>query len=492
MPSSPRRRALLGVALALAGPALLVAHTLAFCRGLDLRGLDSWRRLWGDLALATAAWADAERGPAREVVASGPAAVEHVRRQVLDRVRWQRLRAVRPWEVATPRPFLRERVAPERRPYDDPGRAVLLSLAFRVRGGVLPFLVFWLGLAAATPAVAWATWELWAAGRTRAATAMAALLGLSPFVIETLALGRYPVGFYLAGALLVVPLAVYGRLHPRPTAGGLGLRLLVAAAGLALCTFCRSSAAVLLPGFALAAGMGALRVTPSLPRRLAFATGAVALVALPLALVPGAQQNDVWQPVWEGLGDFDRSHGFAWSDAVAEEVVVREGAPGLFTPESEAILGRQVRSAVRDDPAWFAGVLGRRLLSTVSLWKLWPWRPLDGTFLRRQVSPNEGVVDKYWTYTTTVDHLGVAGARVELPVPALLAPPLLLLALASRGPRARAAREALAVLACPAAATLVLPVLVTTAGGQETQAFALVHLLAGALALDLPTSPERR
>ena len=43
------------------------------------------------------------------------------------------------------------------------------------------------------------------------------LLGLSPFVAETLALPRNAVGFYLVGLLLVIPLAVYARLHRSTT-----------------------------------------------------------------------------------------------------------------------------------------------------------------------------------------------------------------------------------------------------------------------------------
>jgi hypothetical protein len=485
VPDAPARRRLAKVLVVLAGPALLLAQTLAFCASFDFEGLESWRRLWTDLALATTSWVDRAYGPAPdEVAARGAHADAVVRSLIRERVARQRLRATRPLELAHVRPFALRRVAPEAAPYDDRGRAVLLGLAFRLRGGIAPFMVLWLGFVIGAPLVAWTGLELWDAGRPRGAAAWSLLVGFSPFVAETLALARYPVGFYLAAALLLPPLAVYAALRPAPTLRGLFARFAVAAGALALCTFCRSSAAVLLPGFVLAGWVGLRRLVPGARRRTALAAAIAVVCALPLALVPRAQRNDVWQPVWEGLGDFDRTRGFTWSDEAAQGAVRRAGGHALFTAESEAILRAQVLAAVARDPFWFGAVLARRALSTVTLWKLWPWRPTAGIFIRRAASPNEGVIDKYWTYTTTVDHLGLGRARLEVPVPLLLAPSLALLLGSWRGRRSGAARATLAAVACVAAATLVLPVLVTTAGGQETQAFALAHLLAAALLVD--------
>jgi hypothetical protein len=491
VPPSPARRAPAGrwarcLLIAAGGPILLAAHTLAFSASVDFAGLDAWRRLWTDLAVATTGWVEAVYGPAPGLVtARGDAADARGRQMLLERIERDGLRPTRPLATVRDRAFVRERLLPEPKPYDDKGRGMLLGLLFRLRGGIAPFLILWLGWLLAAPVLAWTAIELCGAGHGRAAVAWAVLAGLSPFVVETLALARYPVGFYLVALLLVVPLAVYACLHPAPTVGGLAARVAAAAALLALCVFCRSSAAVLLPGFLLAAGMGVRRVLAGRGRRLAALAAAAVLFAAPLPLVQGAQQNDVWQPIWEGLGDFDREKGYTWSDAAAEEAARRAGAPGLWTSESESAFRRQVLGDVTGDPVWFAGILVRRLAATVTLWKLWPWTPTDGLFIRRHSSENEGVIDKYWTYTTTIDYLGFGPWRIELPMPLVLAPGIALVLFGRRARWRPAASGFLRVLACVAVAALPVPVLVTTAGGQETQAFGLVYLLAAAFLVDL-------
>ena len=486
VPAAPsarsRKRAVL---IALAGPLLLFAHTYAASVSVDFAGLDSWRRLWSDLAVATAAWIDHAYGPAERVVARGEAADAEMRRALLRRIEREERSPARPLATIVDRPFVLDRLAPAPKPYDDKGRAVLLAWAFRLRGGIAPFLILWLGALLAAPVIAWTAIELDAAGHRRAALAFGVLLGLSPYVVETLALARYPVGFYLVALLLVIPLAVYAQLHPRPTAGGLALRVIVSAAALTLCVFCRSSAALLWPGFVLAAGLGLRRVLGLGWKAVAALIVAGLLFALPSRLVQDAQQNDVWQPLWEGLGDFDRAKGYTWSDAAAEEAARGGGASSLWTDESEAFFRREILRDVVSDPAWYAGILARRLAATVTLWKLWPWGPRDGLFIRRHTAPNEGVIDKYWTYTTTVDHVGFAEKAMEVPVAVLLAPAAVLVLMAARGRQRSAARNALVVVSCVAAGALVLPVLITTAGGQEAQAFAVTYLLAAAFAIDL-------
>lgn len=474
------------VLLALGGPLLLAAHTLAYSAGVELAGLDAWRRVWSDLAIAIANWVDVTYGlaPGR-VVARGDAAEARARTLLVERVERDGLRPTRPLATIRDRPFVRERIAPEPKPYDDKGRAALLALAFRVRGGIAPFLILWLGWLAAAPVLAWTAVELWAAGHARAAAAFMLLLGLSPFVAETLALPRYAVGFYLVGVLLMVPLAVYARLHPAPTVRGLVMRAVAAGLALGLCVFCRSSAALLLPGFALAFWLGIRRVVRSPGRRWVATAAAAALFTLPWLVVRHVGHHDVWQPVWEGLGDFDRDKGYAWSDPAAEQAARRGGAAALWTPQSEALFRAQVVGDVVGDPAWYAGILARRLAATVTLWKLWPWGPLGGTSLRRSSTPNEGVIDKYWTYTTPIDHLGFGPVRVEVPVPLILAPALALVVMAFRGRFRSSSRDLLAVLACPALGALTVPVLITTAGGQEAQAFGLTYLLGAAFVADL-------
>jgi hypothetical protein len=472
--------------IAFSGPVLLFAHTYAATAVVDFTFLGSWRRLWADEAVAIAAWVDHAYGPSPErVVARGGAADGEARRVLVRRLEREERSPTRPLATIADRPFVLGRLAPEAKPYDDKGRAVLLSWAFRLRGGIAPFLILWLGALVAAPVMAWTALELAAAGHRAGAFAFGMLLALSPFVVETLALARYPVGFYLVALLLVVPIAVYAHLHPRPSLVGLVVRLGVGAVALTLCVFCRSSAALLWPGFVLAAGLGLRRLLGA-SWRTAAAVAVVGFVfALPSCLVQDAQQNDMWQPLWEGLGDFDREKGYTWSDAAAARAARMAGAPSLWTDESEAFFRDAIQRDVAADPAWLAGILTRRLASTVTLWKLWPWAPRDGLFLREQTAPNEGVIDKYWTYTTTVDHLGFGTRMLELPIPLLVAPAVVLALTALRARRRTPARDALVVASCVALGALVVPVLITTAGGQEAEAFAIAYLLAAALALDL-------
>jgi hypothetical protein len=349
LPVARRRDWGAALGLALLGPALLAFHTWVFCATVDFTKMVAWRRLWTDLAVATANWVEATQGPASETV-RGREADQLARGLILERIANQGLRATRPLErVTKTQPFVSAGLRPEQNPYDDRGRALLLALAFRAWGGIVPFLIVWLGFLAAAPALGWTAVELWAAGRTRVAAGALLLIGLSPFVAETLALTRYPVGFYLVAVLFILPLSVYAHLHPAPTLAGLGARLVAASALLTLCTFCRSSAAVLLPGYVLAAWLGVCRITPDRVRRIMLTAAAALLLALPGTLVPGAQQNDMWQPVWEGLGDFDRTHDFTWADAKALETVREAGVASLWTPESERVLRAQVVETIRGE-----------------------------------------------------------------------------------------------------------------------------------------------
>jgi hypothetical protein len=194
------------------------------------------------------------------------------------------------------------------------------------------------------------------------------------------------------------------------------------------------------------------------------------------------QSRDVWQPVWEGLGDFDRTKGYTWGDKEALDFVRANGGKKLWTNRSEEIFRQKIADDVRQDPSWFAGILAKRFVAVVTQSKLWPWGPLGGTFIAESTSPNEGVMDKYYTYAATIDHFGLGEAQLEIPIVLLLLPVPILGWAAWRGTPARraAALAALGVAACIALATIALPVLITTAGGQETQAFAIAYLVAAA------------
>jgi hypothetical protein len=260
---------------------------------------------------------------------------------------------------------------------------------------------------------------------------------------------------------------------------------------LALCALCRPSSLALAPGFVLALFLAWRRLGP-LRARAALLTAAALPVLLlgPFLLVKPPRGHGLWSAVWEGLGDFDREKGHTWSDPVADEVSRAHGGGPLWTPASEAVFRALVLRAVRDDPAWYAAILARRLGATTTQWKLWPWGPRDGVSIRTRTSANEGFIDKYYGYATTADHVGLGSWRAEMPILALLLPALALAAMAVAGPRRAAlsdgpaSRASLLGLAPLALAALPVPLLVSTAAAQETQAFALVYVVALALLVE--------
>ncbi|HET7291192.1 MAG TPA: hypothetical protein VFM88_02095 [Vicinamibacteria bacterium] len=479
----PERR---GLWIGLAGAAWLLLATAAATRELDLAQLGAYRRLWSDLAVGIDTYLDArhplpEAEPPRYSTADGLDADQACRRWVVLRVRAEGIRPWQFWRTLPARGFLRERLEPVPKPYDDHGRGRLLGLAFQATGGIAPFLIAWLGALCCAPVLAWTAWELSRAGYAIAGAVFVALLGLSSYFVEALALTRYPVGFYLIGVALAVPLATYAALRPNPSARGLGARALLAAAAFAGAAACRSSVGLLLPAFLLAIVVGARRVLPAGRRRATLAAALAAAFLLPYPLMKRSQQNDVWQPLWEGLGDFDREKGHAWSDAAAREALRLAGGEKLWTTRSESFFRDEVLRHVRQDPLWYAAILWRRLGGALSQAKLAPWTPRDGVFLAPSTTANEGVMDKYYTYVATADFFGLGAAQVELPIAVLLIP---LPALAALAVLRRRCRPALLVVGSVAVGALPLPVLITTAGGQEPQALVLAYLLSAAFLAD--------
>ena len=198
---------------------------------------------------------------------------------------------------------------------------------------------------------------------------------------------------------------------------------------------------------------------------------------VPYLLVQPRERHGIWSALWEGLGDFDRTHGHAWSDPEAEKVSREAGGGALWTPASEAVFRRIVLDDVGRHPGWYAGILLKRAGATLVQWKLWPRRASSGSPIRRSTSENEGFMDKYYGYAATADHAGLLGLRVELPVAVMLLPAVLLAGLALRGEAREVARRQLLVLGCVAVATLGVPVLISTAAAQEAQAFCFVYVM---------------
>jgi hypothetical protein len=481
--SSQLRSHACGLAIAAGAVALLGYNTVRRTEQVDYRGLFAYRRLWSDLALGTSRWLGDRLAPAPAAPEGRRLAIVTFRQALLERIAARGLTPWRFWRTIPARAFLVNARRIGTADFDDPGRAWLLSLGFRGLGGMAPYLILWLGAIFAAPILVWTVLELGAAGFRIGAVVFAVWVVSSPFVVETLALTRYAVGFYLLAVLALVPLAVYAAGAPRPTLGGLFLRVLAAGSMLGLAGMCRSSALLTLPGYAAALAIGCWRISGA--RRLR-ALALTLLLAVPLLtpflLLREPQRHDVWQPLWEGLGDFDRTKGHVWADSAALERVRREGVGALWTPESEAILRREVLAHVREDPGWFAGILARRFVWTLTLRKLWPSEASDGRPMEPIASVNEGGMDRYWRYTTSVDYLSLGYAQVELPIVLLVAPALVLvlLALLRRGPaeELRRRRSALLAIGCVALGGLTLPVVISTVGGQETQSFALTFILA--------------
>jgi hypothetical protein len=394
------------------------------------------------------------------------------------------------------------------RRFDDMGRSVLLALGFRALGGIAPFLILWLAPLALVPVFVWTAFESRAAGRRAGGLVFLGAVATSAFVIDALTLGYAAVGFYLISLLMIVPLAVYGTLG-RPTRRGLLLRLLALTIPFAACVLTRNACLATVPGYALAIAIAAVRVSPPAGLRRRALTAAVAAVlgtALLLAAWPvltasleaatGAtiqrygqrrpmrHGHDLWSTVWQGLGDFDRTHGHVFTDYAAEKAVRAAGVGEWLSPEGEEVMKRLTLRSIRSDPSWFVGILAQRAFATVTLDKLWPWPPLGGPSFRPASSENEGVIDSYYGMLSPADVLRMGPRKLELPMVLWLVPASVLIALALAPARGRwlplrtEARPALAVLACVAVAALPTPVLVTVATAFETEAFMLVHHLA--------------
>ncbi len=490
--TNPRRlRSLKALALGLGAVSLLLFNTGARRGGTRYAELDAYRRLWGDMAVAVTLYLDATRSPEAP---HGPRleeptqAADTYRRLLIDRITKEDVRPTEFWRTVRVQPFLRERLSAPLPPFEDPGRPLLLALGFRLLGGISPFLILWIGALITVPILFWAAWELVAAGRTVAGLGILGLFTSSPFVVEVLSFPRAPVGFYLVGAVLLLPIAVYGILG-RPTPRGLVVRFLATGVLLAVAALGRSGSLFLLGGFLVAAVAAAYRMERPLstPRRVLVVAATLAVLVGPYLLVRPAQHHDVWSALWEGLGDFDRSKGHVWSDPVAEAVVRDAGGDGLKTPKSEALFREMILREVRDDPQWLAEILAKRLFATVTLRKLWPFRPLDGHFMAPSTSPNEGFMHKYWRYTWTVDFLGFGRRAWEVPISLLAAPTVALLVMTAMGRRRSPRAPSPRVLLVPASfalATLPLPVLISTASGQEPQAFALTYFVGCGLLVD--------
>ncbi len=486
-PREARARRLRAHALAagaVAG-ALLMFNTAARRDGVDYSDMSVYRRLWTDIAVGTSRYLDGPLlgavPPPRPDAADPTAAYRAI---VVDKVTQMGIRPYQFWRAIRPQPFDRERGRPPAAEFDDQGRAMLLGVGYRLLGGVSPFLVLWLGALLAVPVLTWSAWELFGAGEPVAGVLFPILVASSCFVVDVLSLPRSAVGFYVLALLLLVPVTVHAVRGRSRSRSGFWARAAASGLLLGILAVTRAGALVLLPFFVLAFAAAARRLGPALAAtargRALAVLGAAAMLLVPYLALREPQHHETWASLWAGLGDFDRTKGHTWSDAVAEEAVRAAGGDTLKSPRSEAVFRRLVLGHVREDPSWFAGILARRAVATVTQKKLWPRASRDGLWMARSDSPNEGLIDKYYTYTATVDFVGLGRRTWEMPIALLILPTAIVLLLAALGAHVDAGAR-VGVLAWIAAAALALPVLITTAGAQEPQAFALVYFLGTAL-----------
>jgi hypothetical protein len=515
---------LIALALILSTAALVATTAREVDPGLYDASL--YQRYWEDMHIAVGLWRTGDFPVFATTPGAEPAAFFGSDRSIK---RATRRAAIAPWHAWwTLPPGVLDDLQETRivRRFDDSGRPLVLGLAFRVLGGVAPLLPFWLGALGAIPVLAWASIELALEARPWAAIAVPLLIATSPFVGEALAASYSAAGFYVLAMLTLVAFAVpcFGA---RPlTPRGLLLRAALAGAVLAMCVLCRAGSLTLAPGFGAALLAGSRRATdftrgrpwprPSL-RAAALALVAAIVLALPTlaarAIVarwvastfralghssPESQQHAFWWGVWTGLGDFDREKGYRWRDRNAAAAVAEAGGPKItskyYDASAERILRDMIVRDIRRDPTWYAGILVRRVLATVSLRKLWPWGPIGGRSIASSTTWNEGVMDAYYALVTPVDWMGVGRWRWELPIPFLIAPVFCLLVWAARGRAAGAAeaRRDLALLGSIAVAALVQPVIVSTASGIEPQVFGLTYLVGMGLFVDRVGAAARR
>jgi hypothetical protein len=424
------------------------------------------------------------------------------------------LRPTRFWET-----FPADAVSPDGRwlvakRFDDSGRAVLLGMAFRALGGAAPYLLFWLGALFALPLVVWIALEFAASGHGLPGVVFLLAASSSAFVLDLLSLGYSAGGFHLLALLVLVPLATYCILG-HPTVRGLLVRTAVSGVLMGIFALCRGTVPFLFPAFALALAIGSRRVPLAALagsrrlRRLGVWGAGTCLVLLPYVGLRAWSERQVGETrdaygreqlpqyhdaallLWKGLGDFDRTKGYGFRDKAGEEAIIGVSPERRASRESEVLLRDVILSDVREDPLWLAEILAKRLLATVSLYKLWPWPPRDGVSFFPATTANEGVMDHYYGLTRQADVLVLGPWSGEAPISVLLAPMLALIAAACLPATwkplaaiAASARRSLPLLACLGLAVLPVPVVITTATALETECFVVVHFLALALLVE--------
>jgi hypothetical protein len=214
----------------------------------------------------------------------------------------------------------------------------------------------------------------------------------------------------------------------------------------------------------------------------------------PYSAVRPEQHHSVWMGVWEGLGDFDRTKGYVFSDRAAKAHLIEAGATdiprhrGLASTAKEdysqesTFMRSEVLEDIRADPLWYLTILGKRLFFSLTQYKLMDRGRSGGSSFTPATSGNEGAIDVYYRFTKTADWVGLGPWLYELPVLLLWAPLLAWLGWQRR--RLLSSSNPAWTLIAVGACALTVPMVITVAGAFETQSFVLVYYLGAALLCD--------
>jgi len=318
-----------GLAVWLPG-VLLVSHAAVWRADTDLRYLPASLRYWEELSIASTQYLE-DGSPSRfepASIASGSGYRVRLMSFVNNLVTRSSLR---PWEFWRPLnqtpPF--KRAPLYHRTIEDAGRSSLSRVGFHAIGGIAPFLPLWLGPLCAVPLLAWVAWEFLRVGRLTAGLAFGMLVASSPFVVELLTLYYSPAGFYVLGLLSVLALTIFVVLGPPPRLVSLFGRCLLFGVAFALCTVCRSGVGLFAPVAVVLLVVGVVRGWTAPRVRLGVAALGLCLLFGPYSAVRPEQHHSVWMGVWEGLGDFDRTKGYVFSDRAAKARLIEAGATDI-------------------------------------------------------------------------------------------------------------------------------------------------------------------
>lgn len=449
------------------------------CRG-ERYSMASWR-YWDDFAGAVNLYLK-QSGPVR-FRSSERTAPEVYRELAWQRTAEDRIQRFEFWRTLPRRMFARDAVDWTPAPTEDVGRSRLAARGFQLLSGVSPYLLIWLGPLFAIPLLAWLCWALCVWARQPVAGAVTALLvAFSSFAAEIISLPRSAVGFHFLGVLLLAALAVTllaGPAVPRRSALGF-----VGVAGVlfSIFTIARSGTGLVAPGFVVLFLLYEMRFAA--PRKAVFLRGLAwtAIFLLPYLVARPPEYHNIWTSVWEGLADFGEDRGFSWHDRDAKRVLEAAGIKPFEDPKEvsevhEAFFRTEVLRTIKENPFWYATVLVRRGVRTVSFSQLAPSCSEDG----------QAVVDPttHYKYTTSAEHFGIGRRRHEFPFWVLPLPIVLWATLAVKGLSRRSSfwQAQAGVGLVLLAGVLAPPVLISTLAGQEAQmAAVLAFYSAGQLA----------